>query len=199
PLGPDLSGESRHRIDRDLRSILVPSDRQARRERRHRVARDRSRGQRSVRGHASRAPRAHRAPGRQAVHLRHGFPRRAGVAGLHEGKVTPCMADPRRRPAAVALRTGAALVAVVVGLAAASAARAQELSGFVELTYSRFDSSSEFPGGLRLETLTHSFLQRYALTYTQRFTPTLRMEAGGVFEWDATRFEFAGLETRSQI
>jgi hypothetical protein len=93
---------------------------------------------------------------------------------------------------------GVVLVALL-GALAARPGRAQELSGFIELTHSRFDSSVEFPGGVRLETLTHSFLQRYALTYNQRFTPTLRMQAGGIFEWDATRFEVVGLETRTKV
>jgi hypothetical protein len=75
------------------------------------------------------------------------------------------------------------------------AARAQEITGFVELTYSRIDTTSEFPGTVTIDTLTHSFLQRYALMYTQSFTPTLRMQAGGVFEWDAARFAIAGLES----
>src|SRR5262245_43506363 len=109
------------------------------------------------------------------------------------------MGDPRRRRAAGAPRSGAALLVLLVTIAGGAAARAQELSGFVELTYARFDSTSEFPGGVRIDTLTHSFLQRYALTYTQSFTPTLRMQAGGVFEWDASRCEVAGLETRTKV
>jgi hypothetical protein len=110
------------------------------------------------------------------------------------------MADPRRRRTTTgAPRPGVALVVLLVALGSGAAARAQELSGFVELTHSRFDSTAEFPGGLRIETLSNSFLQRYALTYTQRFTPTLRLQAGGVFEWDAARFEVAGLETRTKI
>jgi len=110
------------------------------------------------------------------------------------------MTHPRPWSAPVArTRLLARLVLAGAALAAAHRCLAQELSGYVELTHTRFRSNTEFPGGASLEFLTHTFLQRYALTYSQRFTPNLRLQAGGVFEWDATRFESDLLDTRTQV
>ena len=110
------------------------------------------------------------------------------------------MTHPRTWSAPVArTRLLAALALAGAALAAAPRCLGQELSGYVELTHTRFSSNTEFPGGASLEFLTHTFLQRYALTYSQRFMPNLRLQAGGVFEWDATRFESDLLDTRTQV
>jgi hypothetical protein len=63
--------------------------------------------------------------------------------------------------------------------------RAQEASGYAELTAGRSDLQSEDSTGLETDTQSDSFLQRYGLEVNWRLYPNLTVLAGGLFERDA--------------
>ena len=86
---------------------------------------------------------------------------------------------------------GAAVIRGLVASAAAlvlamPAARAQQASGYMELTASHSKQESDGPSGTKTETVNDTFMQRYSFDMSWRFYPNLRFVAGGVFDRTAS-------------
>ncbi len=73
-----------------------------------------------------------------------------------------------------------------LAIVATDGTRAQEASGYAELTAGRSDAQTEDSSGRRTDTRTDSFLQRYGLDVNWRLYPNLTVLAGGLFEKDAS-------------
>ncbi|HXH28168.1 MAG TPA: hypothetical protein VNL37_03930, partial [Candidatus Polarisedimenticolia bacterium] len=65
-------------------------------------------------------------------------------------------------------------------------ARAQQASGYAELTVSRSDADDEDDTGRRSGSRNDSFQQRYSLDLSWRLYPNLQLLAGGLFEKDTS-------------
>lgn len=101
------------------------------------------------------------------------------------------------RRALPALARHACLAAATLMLLPVPAARAQQASGYAELTAGRSDSQNEDATGQRSDSQNDLFLQRYSLDLQWRLYPNFSILAGGLFERDAATTTIDGMESAS--
>jgi hypothetical protein len=76
-------------------------------------------------------------------------------------------------------------------------AMADSINGFLDYTYTTGSTKTTDASGQSTKTDTNNFLQRYNLLLDKTIYPKLKLEAGGIFEKDLTRFKSGDTETTS--
>ncbi|HKQ61461.1 MAG TPA: hypothetical protein VJS92_09210 [Candidatus Polarisedimenticolaceae bacterium] len=87
---------------------------------------------------------------------------------------------------------------LIAALAAAAAARADELTGYVEFVWSDAESLLDDGTTTPIENDTRLFQQRYSLNLAHRLLPNLDLSVGGLFEHADTRVVSSGFRSDVQ-
>jgi hypothetical protein len=91
------------------------------------------------------------------------------------------------------VRNGRLVPLAVLALAGSvTAARADGLDGYLELTASRTDVSAEDASGAKIDDRVNAFTQRYSLNFARRLFPNLILKLGGLYEHEAVHDELGG-------
>ncbi len=98
--------------------------------------------------------------------------------------------DRARAPRGRGRAAGVALFAVVGAVTAASA---DGLDGYLEVTASHADISAEDAAGTRIDDRVDDLTQRYSLNWSRHLFPNLVFKLGGLYEHEAVRDELSGV------